>query len=115
MFPFLAFSMLQVPESEVCWSTCSQEKKQSVLMVASVNCPGVNPPTMADFKLPVGSGNITKYLTICVANKSGLQLAFHCTELTSTAPLVEWMKWLPGFCLDHGCQELYVLRGFGCP
>ena len=43
---------------------------------------------MAELKLPVGSGNIiTKYLRLCVAGKSGLQLSFHCTELTGPAPL----------------------------
>ena len=63
-------------------------KKQRALMRASANYPGVHPAPMAEFKLPVGSGNIImKYLKICVASKSGLQLAFHCTELTSSAPL----------------------------
>lgn len=61
-----------------------REKTKSL----DASCPGVHPAPMAEFKLPVGSGNIImKHLKICVASKSGLQLAFHCTELTSSAPL----------------------------
>lgn len=60
--------------------------KQRALMCEHLPAaPRVHPAPMAEFKLP-GSGNIImKYLKIC--SQEEWAHCFHCTELTSPAPL----------------------------
>lgn len=93
-------------------SLLSGEKTKS-LDAASANCPScVHPASMAE-SAAAGSG--TSYYEVSedlCSQKSGLQLAFHCTEPHQPSPLVQWVKWLPGFPAWTMAARELCLEGF---